>query len=173
MPDRQSVSKHVPGNGRPSRGTPNLLRFLSVAMLGLMPMFAQASLFQGEALDTAADAMAWVVLVVAPAVGIAVFWLVHILPEKIAEKRQHPQAKAIQALCILSLFFGGMLWPLAWLLAYTKPVLHKLAYGSDTVPHDEEHHADSADDAAELQRLRQQVLELESRLSDSPEMGKV
>jgi hypothetical protein len=31
----------------------------------------------------------------------------------------------------LSLFFGGLLWPLAWLWAYTKPVLHKMAYGTD------------------------------------------
>jgi len=34
-------------------------------------------------------------------------------------------------LCLLSLVFGGMLWPLAWLWAYTKPVIHKLAYGTD------------------------------------------
>lgn len=176
MPDSQRVPQRVPGISRQPRGRPNFMRLIPVVMLGMLPMLAQASLFQGEALDTAADAMSWVVLVVAPAVGITVFWLVHILPEKIAEKRQHPQAKAIQALCILSLFFGGMLWPLAWLLAYTKPVLHKLAYGTDKVPHDEEHHADSADDAddaAELQRLRQQVRELESRLTDSAELGKV
>ena len=83
--------------------------------------------------------MSWVVLVVAPIAAIIVFWLVHILPEKIAEKRQHPQAKAIQVLCILSLFFGGLLWPLAWLLAYTKPVLHKLAYGTDKEPHADDH----------------------------------
>ena len=48
-------------------------------------------------------------LVIAPVVGIAVFWLVHILPEKIAEKKNHPQAKAIQTLCLLSLVFGGLL----------------------------------------------------------------
>ena len=64
------------------------------------------------------------------------FWLVHILPEKIAENRKHPQAKAIQVLCLLSLFFGGMLWPIAWLWAYSKPVLYKMAYGTDTVEHE-------------------------------------
>ena len=53
------------------------------------------------------------------------------LPEKIAHKRHHPQQEAIQVLCLLSLAFGGMLWPLAWLWAYSKPVLHKLAYGTD------------------------------------------
>jgi len=65
-----------------------------------------------------------------------VFWLVHILPEKVAEKRMHPQAKAIQCLCLLSLVFGGLLWPLAWLWAYSKPVFYKMAYGTDKVdPH--------------------------------------
>src|SRR5574339_521876 len=76
-------------------------------------------------------AIASVVLVLAPLVGIAVFWIVHILPEKIAEKKNHPQAKAIQCLCLLSLCFGGLLWPLAWLWAYSKPVFHKMAYGTD------------------------------------------
>ena len=81
------------------------------------------------------------VLFIAPAIAIAVFWIVHILPEKIAEKRGHPQASAIKTLCLLSLFFGGMLWPLAWRWAYSKPVLYKLAYGEDVVPHGEGGHA--------------------------------
>jgi CBS domain containing-hemolysin-like protein len=97
---------------------------------------AHASLFQGEALDAVAEAVAWGALIIAPITVIVVFWLVHILPEKIAEKRKHPQAKAIQVLCLLSLFFGGMLWPLAWLWAYSKPVLYKMAYGTDTVEHE-------------------------------------
>ena len=96
---------------------------------------AQASMFKGEALDTAADVLTWVVLVIVPVIGIAVFWLVHILPEKIAEKKGHPQAPAIKTLCLLSLVFGGMLWPIAWLWAYTKPVMYKMAYGTDKVEH--------------------------------------
>jgi hypothetical protein len=38
---------------------------------------------------------------------------------------------AIHTLCLLSLVFGGMLWPVAWLWAYTKPVGYRLAYGTD------------------------------------------
>jgi hypothetical protein len=53
------------------------------------------------------------------------------MPEKIAEKRRHPQLPAIKIVCLLSLVFGGMLWPIAWVWAYTKPVLHKMAYGTD------------------------------------------
>ena len=96
---------------------------------------AHASLFTGETLDAVANGIAWVAIVIAPVVGITVFWLLHILPEKIAEKKKHPQTAAIQTLCLLSLFFGGLLWPLAWLWAYTKPVLYKMAYGTDEVEH--------------------------------------
>src|SRR5918993_333783 len=110
---------------------------LALAAFGGAPP-AQASLFSGETLDMVANILAWVVLFAAPAIAIAVFWLVHILPEKIAEKRHHPQAPAIKTLCLLSLFFGGLLWPLAWLWAYSKPVLYKMAYGVDTVKHGEE-----------------------------------
>jgi hypothetical protein len=92
---------------------------------------AEASLFSGEALDKVADIMAIVVLIIVPVVVIVVFWLVHVLPERFAEQRHHPQAAAIQVLCLLSLVFGGLLWPLAWLWAFTKPVLHKAAYGTD------------------------------------------
>jgi len=144
----------------------------ALIMLLVLPGFAQASMFKGEALDTVADVMAWVVLIIAPVIGIAVFWLVHILPEKIAEQRQHPQAKAIQTLCLLSLVFGGLLWPIAWLWAYSKPVLYKLAYGTDRVPHGEDEapqpQTSGAFDARELMQLRQRINELEVRLSGAP-----
>jgi CBS domain containing-hemolysin-like protein len=101
------------------------------ALVLWLPAVARASLFEGETLDKVADVIAWVALILVPIVVIVVFWLVHILPEKIAEQKRHPQTKAIQVLCLLSLFFGGLLWPLAWLWAYSKPVLHKMAYGTD------------------------------------------
>jgi CBS domain containing-hemolysin-like protein len=137
--------------------------FTTVALLALLvPTPAHASMFHGETLDALANVLAWLVLLIAPTVGIAVFWLVHILPEKIAEKRHHPQAKAIQCLCLLSLVFGGLLWPLAWLWAYSKPVLHKLAYGTDV---DESHgHGEPPPD--ETGRLRQRIAELEAKLNE-------
>jgi len=95
---------------------------------------AHASLFSGDTLDSVANALAWIVLLVAPIIAVGAFWIVHILPEQIAEKRHHPQAPAIKTLCLLSLVFGGMLWPIAWLWAYSKPVLYKMAYGKDTEP---------------------------------------
>ncbi|HET8563208.1 MAG TPA: hypothetical protein VFM35_04970, partial [Candidatus Binatia bacterium] len=63
-----------------------LLAFVSLFALSL-PADVHAAMFKGEALDTVADVLTWVVLIVAPIVGIGVFLLVHILPEKIAEKR--------------------------------------------------------------------------------------
>src|SRR5512139_214605 len=140
----------------------------TLLFLAYVPVAAHASLFKGEALDKAADVITWVVLIVAPVIAIGVFWIVHILPEKIAEQRKHPQAKAIQTLCLLSLVFGGFLWPIAWLWAYSKPVLYKLAYGTDEAEHghdDAGKPAAGTAEAEELKRLRAQVAELEARLS--------
>ena len=91
----------------------------------------------GALVDTIADYLAIVVLFVVPALLLYLFWMVHILPEKIAERRGHPQADAIKTLCLLSLVFGGLLWPLAWLWAFSKPVFHKMAYGTDRITHGE------------------------------------
>ena len=121
---------------RSRASTPRQLIWLIALGLLALPTTAHASLFHGETLDSIANGISWVVLIIAPIIGIAVFWMVHILPEKIAEKKKHPQAKAIQCICLLSLVFGGLLWPIAWLWAYTKPVLHKMAYGTDV---DESH----------------------------------
>src|SRR5215831_4040867 len=109
-----------------------------------------ASFLSPEMEDTLATWIALFVLFVVPVVLIALFWMVHILPEKIAHKRHHPQFEAIRTLCLLSLVFGGMLWPIAWIWAYTKPVVHKIAYGTDKASHevDEEGSAWDEGDAA-------------------------
>jgi CBS domain containing-hemolysin-like protein len=140
-----------------------LARGLLLALL-LLSSTAQASIFKGEALDAIADVLTWIVLVIAPVIAIGVFLIIHILPEKIAEKKNHPQVQAIQTLCLLSLVFGGMLWPLAWLWAYTKPVFHKIAYGTD-VGEVEALATEVEAEAAELERLRTRVAELEGRLA--------
>ncbi|MND79471.1 MULTISPECIES: DUF3302 domain-containing protein [unclassified Brevundimonas] len=103
---------------------------------------AHASFLEGDALDSAANVISWIAILIVPVVLIGAFWWVHIMPEKIAEKREHPQLAAIKVLCLLSLVFGGLLWPLAWVWAYTRPVFHKMAYGTDTL--DEQGHAGDA-----------------------------
>src|SRR3954465_4789697 len=106
-------------------------RVLLGVVLALAALPVRASFLSGEALDTAADILAVIALVVVPVAAIVLFWLVHILPEKFAHKRHHPQRDAIQVLCLLSLAFGGLLWPLAWLWAFTKPIGYRAAYGTD------------------------------------------
>ena len=119
------------------------------------PAAARASFLSGELLDTAADWLALVVIILVPVVAIVVFWLVHILPEKIAEKKQHPQKAAINTLCLLSLVFGGLLWPIAWILAYTRPIAYRIAYGTDK--HDDYFHEKA--DAAQAGKLSREEME--------------
>ena len=135
---------------------------LALVGAALVPASAHASLFHGETLDAIANGISWVVMIIAPIIGITIFWLVHILPEKIAHKRKHPQTRLIQCLCLMSLVFGGILWPLAWILAYSKPVLHKLAYGTDTDESLAHHDGDHAG-PTEVERLRARVAVLEAQ----------
>jgi len=167
-----SVSNVPKGAVSTRHGTNRWLSTAVVAaLLAGLPTQAHASIFHGETLDKIANALAWIVLVVAPAVGIAVFWLVHILPEKIAEKKKHPQAKAIQCLCLLSLVFGGMLWPIAWLWAYSKPVLHKLAYGTDVAEELEHEQEEIVATEKEVAQLRAKLARLEARLPGNGPAG--
>ena len=121
-------------------------------------------MFHGETLDSVANVIAWFALIIAPPVLITVFLLVHILPEKVAEKRRHPQLGAIKCLCLLSLVFGGLLWPIAWLWAYSKPVLHKMAYGTD-VDESLGHHGEAVTkEENEIGKLRARLAELEAQI---------
>ena len=122
---------------------------------------ARASFLSGDALDTAADWIAIVVLIVVPIVVIVVFWMVHVLPERFAEQRHHPQAQAIQVLCLLSLVFGGLLWPIAWLWAFTKPVAYRVAYGTDKA---EEWHEEMGERAKAGQLLDDELEHLRHEL---------
>ena len=133
---------------------------LLAALLVAAP--AHASFLHGETLAKVANGIAIGVIILVPIIGIVVFWLVHILPEKIAHKRHHPQQEAIQVLCLLSLVFGGLLWPLAWLWAYSKPVLHKLAYGTDK--HDDYYAQLAEKHGKESHHLHDDVLRLRTDL---------
>lgn len=137
-----------------------------LAALGAVP--ARAAFLSGDALDTAADWLALFVIFVVPCVVIVLFWIVHVLPEKIAHKRHHPQRDAIQTLCLLSLVFGGLLWPIAWLWAFTKPVAYRAAYGTDK-------HEDYYHEMAEKHRagglLREEISHLREDLETMAAKG--
>jgi hypothetical protein len=155
----------------PRHSSPN--RFIALLTASL-PLSAHASFLPPELLDQAAMYVAWFVVIVMPIGAIVLFWLVHILPEKVAEKRQHPQKDAINTLCLLSLFFGGLLWPLAWLWAYTKPIGYRVAYGTDK--HDDYFlkmaaRAEAGEvEAQELRHLRQELDEMAARGPLTPEL---
>ncbi len=123
---------------------------------------ASASGLSGETLDAVANFMSWFVLCVVPLAALALFWMVHVMPEKIAHKRHHPQTKAIQVLCLLSLFFGGLLWPLAWLWAYSRPTSYRLAYGTDK---HEDYHLGLGARARQGQLTEHEIVHLRSELN--------
>ena len=172
------VTNATRGGGRaPATGamTPRaVVAGAGLAVTLLAPGTAAASFLSGDTLDTAANVLAWVVLILVPLVGIALFWMVHVIPEKIAHKNHHPQRKAIQTLCLLSLVFGGLLWPLAWLWAYTKPVGYKLAYGTEM--HDDyfveltERWRKGELPEAELRQLRAELDAIETRGALTPSL---
>jgi hypothetical protein len=170
---------HVGDRAKPVRGAqlshpvPHPLRNALAAwtLLVLGSGVAHASFLSGDALDTMADWLAIFVLIIVPIVGIVVFWLVHILPEVIAEKKHHPQKDAIKTLCLLSLVFGGLLWPLAWLWAYTKPVLHKMAYGTDK--HEEYYKELAHTQGGDARELKDDVARLRGELDTLAAKGEV
>jgi CBS domain containing-hemolysin-like protein len=144
---------------------------LTLAFALAAPREAHASLLSEEAEDKLATFLALFVLFIVPVVLIVLFWMVHVLPEKIAHQRHHPQFEAIRTLCLLSLVFGGLLWPIAWIWAYSKPVMYKIAYGTDKVRHGEyagtEGEADSHAQpvaAAEVASLHDRLARLEDRV---------
>ncbi|WP_323816258.1 DUF3302 domain-containing protein [Cellvibrio sp. NN19] len=109
-----------------------LRRFAYPALLLISSTYPLTAWAMQEGMEEKiADVVVWIVIVAIPIGALYLFWKLHTLPEMIAEKKQHPQKGAIQVLCLLSLVFGGLLWPIAWLWAYTKPTNYKMAYGTD------------------------------------------
>jgi len=155
-----------------------LARLLAPAALALVAATpAHASFLSGDALDTAANWLSWFVIFLVPVVGIAAFLIVHVLPEKIAEKRHHPHKDSIKVLCILSLFFGGMLWPFAWLWAYTKPIGYRAIYGTEK---HEDYYVEMGEkaragdlSAEELAQLRAELAVMASKGTLSAELRRV
>jgi hypothetical protein len=151
----------------------NILAALTPALLGFAPG-AHASFLPPEVMGTVATYVAWFVICVVPIGAIVLFWMVHVLPEKIAHKRHHPQRDAIHTLCLLSLAFGGLLWPLAWLWAYTKPVGYRIAYGTER--HDDYYHELGEKAQAgkllehEIEHLREELDALAAKGSLTPEL---
>lgn len=68
------------------------------------------------------DVFAIVVLLVSVATALGMVGLLGILPGRIAKKRGHPQAEAINVLSWVGLLLtAGLLWAVALVWAFTKP----------------------------------------------------
>ena len=69
------------------------------------------------------DYFALIVLIVLIAVVVAAWIMLAMMPGQIAKKRGHPQAEAINVMGWWGAITLGILAPIAWVWAYTKPVV--------------------------------------------------
>lgn len=67
------------------------------------------------------DAFAFVVFAVLIAVAVIIIVKLGQLPGQLARKWGHPQASAINAASWIGVATGGLLWPLAFIWAFTTP----------------------------------------------------
>ena len=64
------------------------------------------------------DAFAIVVLLVAVASGLAILIILGVAPGYVARRRGHPWAQAVSVAGWVTLVFGFVFWPLAFIWAY-------------------------------------------------------
>ena len=67
------------------------------------------------------DAFAFLVFAVLIFVGVVIIVSLGKLPGQLARKWGHPQAAAINAMSWIGIATGGLLWPIAFIWAFTKP----------------------------------------------------
>ncbi len=75
------------------------------------------------------DAFAFIVFAVLIFVAVIIVVSLGKLPGQLARKWEHPQASAINAMSWIGIATGGLLWPIAFIWAFTNPLGTK----SDTV----------------------------------------
>ncbi len=102
------------------------------------------------------DIFAILVLTVIIASVVYVFVFLGLLPGKIARTRNHPHAEAIGIGSWLGLLFGGVLWAVILVWAYTAP--KEIPVGNGT--------GDSDDQAEKIARLEERLVALETRLQE-------
>jgi hypothetical protein len=85
----------------------------------------------------ALDAFAFVVFAVLIFVGVIIIVNLGKLPGQLAHKWNHPQAGAINAMSWIGIATGGLLWPVAFIWAFTTPFGLKSAK-NDPESHDAE-----------------------------------
>jgi Kef-type K+ transport system membrane component KefB len=92
------------------------------------------------------DYFALIVLIVLIAVVVAAWIMLAMMPGQIAKKRGHPQAEAINVMGWWGAITLGLLAPIAWVWAHTKPVARPIGVSP---PHgDSESDSDIKEEAA-------------------------
>src|SRR6266480_7632198 len=87
----------------------------------------------------ALDAFAFVVFAVLIFVGVLIVVNLGKLPGQLAHKWNHPQAGAINAMSWVGIATGGLLWPVAFIWAFTTP------FGAKFPVKDERHPSSAAE----------------------------
>ena len=82
----------------------------------------------------ALDAFAFVVFAVLIFVGVLIIVNLGKLPGQLAHKWDHPQAGAINAMSWIGIATGGLLWPVAFIWAFTTPFGAKSAVAGERQP---------------------------------------
>jgi hypothetical protein len=77
------------------------------------------------------DVFAFVVFAVLIFVGVIIVVNLGKLPGQLARKWNHPQASAINATSWIGVATGGLLWPVAFIWAFTDPFGAKSAVNED------------------------------------------
>ncbi len=104
---------------------------------------------------------AWFVLVVVFLVFVSLIVAIGSLPKKIADKRNHPQAEAINAASWIGLLVGGVGWGVAFVWAFTRAG----SIGYDPTADSTQSPEATEGVENELVRLRTRVAELETALA--------
>ena len=82
------------------------------------------------------DMMAFAVFAILLIVAVIIVVSLGQLPGRIAQKRRHPQAAAINAAGWLGVATLGLLWPLALIWAFLKPVSIETHPFLNSLPHE-------------------------------------
>jgi hypothetical protein len=90
----------------------------------------------------ALDAFAFVVFAVLIFVGVMIVVNLGKLPGQLAHKWNHPQAAAINAMSWIGIATAGLLWPIAFIWAFTTP------FGTKSAEDDRQSSAAAEPDAA-------------------------
>ena len=78
------------------------------------------------------DIFSLIVLLILVIAAVAIWAILGIMPGRIAKQRNHPQAEAINVCGWWGVLTLGILLPLAYIWAYTKPIAKPIATESKT-----------------------------------------